>query len=561
MIADFRQQLVAQLKAQEVEGGLWNGHLSSSAVSTAVAAFALSLRGENERSCMGAQWLVGNVNSDGAWGDSPESPSNMTATLIASAALYAMKSSVDSQAVREKARKWLREHLGHEDFITGILNYYGKDLTFSAPLLSMCAIAGMLGEDAWKRIPQLPFSLAVLPRCFFTLINISVVSYAMPALIAVGLLQHHKSGKKSLFKEGFITPRVLRKLEGMLPESGGFLEAAPLTGFVAMCMHEAGYVNHPVTQGTMKFLADTQRADGSWPIDTNLSTWLSSLAIKALAENDALDESEIARYRRALLDRQCLQVHPFTEAAAGGWAWTDLSGGVPDADDTSAALVALSLLKSPYDEQIELGLTWLQNLMNRDGGMPTFCKGWGFLPFDRSCPDITAHALRAFVSWLPCKPELGKCIAKMLRYLQKTQDADGAWSPLWFGAQDVSDKRNRVYGTAVVLEHLQVLESSAQESFVQQGLDYLLKAQNEDGLWGGDIKSLSNIECSAKAIAALAAYPQTRERALAAMNILASKSKLPSAPIGLYFASLWYDEQLYPLIFTLSSLHHEKSSH
>ena len=31
-------------------------------------------------------------------------------------------------------------------------------------------------------------------------------------------------------------------------------------------------------------------------------------------------------------------------------------------------------------------------------------------------------------------------------------------------------------------------------------------------------------------------------------------SDFPAAPIGLYFASLWYSERLYPLIFTVAAL-------
>jgi squalene-hopene/tetraprenyl-beta-curcumene cyclase len=30
--------------------------------------------------------------------------------------------------------------------------------------------------------------------------------------------------------------------------------------------------------------------------------------------------------------------------------------------------------------------------------------------------------------------------------------------------------------------------------------------------------------------------------------------RFPAAPIGLYFARLWYSEALYPLLFTVSSL-------
>jgi squalene-hopene/tetraprenyl-beta-curcumene cyclase len=31
-------------------------------------------------------------------------------------------------------------------------------------------------------------------------------------------------------------------------------------------------------------------------------------------------------------------------------------------------------------------------------------------------------------------------------------------------------------------------------------------------------------------------------------------NRFPAAPIGLYFAQLWYDEQLYPLAFTVAAL-------
>src|SRR5262249_10278184 len=137
--------------------------------------------------------------------------------------------------------------------------------------------------------------------------------------------------------------------------------------------------------------------------------------------------------------QQYRQRHPFTGAEPGAWAWTALPGGVPDGDDTPGALLALSRLLPtegdppgpvakvvrrlvgrvrfdqidsprgvrgkvvPADEPAGLsvawGLSWLLGLQNRDGGWPTFCRGWGRLPFDRSGCDLTAHALRALHAW------------------------------------------------------------------------------------------------------------------------------------------------------------------
>jgi len=34
----------------------------------------------------------------------------------------------------------------------------------------------------------------------------------------------------------------------------------------------------------------------------------------------------------------------------------------------------------------------------------------------------------------------------------------------------------------------------------------------------------------------------------------------PAAPIGLYFARLWYHEKIYPVIWTLSALEHAKQA-
>ena len=97
-------------------------------------------------------------------------------------------------------------------------------------------------------------------------------------------------------------------------------------------------------------------------------------------------------------------VIPFTGAEPGGWGWSDLSGAVPDADDTPGALLALRYViveeskdrsrvmrAKPEWHQADAAawrIEWLLNLQNRDGGWPTFCRGWGTLPFDRSGSDL-----------------------------------------------------------------------------------------------------------------------------------------------------------------------------
>ncbi|MCD8260915.1 MAG: hypothetical protein LUD15_04995 [Bacteroides sp.] len=181
-------------------------------------------------------------------------------------------------------------------------------------------------------------------------------------------------------------------------------------------MSEAGFRDHVTTRRAAHFLASTVREDGSWPIDTDLAGWVTALSVRALG-NDIPDKEQLAQMIRG---NAFNYRHPFTGAQEGGWGWTDLSGSVPDADDTSGTLVALhTLQEGAYTPEIGKGIEWLLALQNNDGGMPTFCKGWGKLPFDRSSADISAHALRAFRLWYPVLPEglQRKCRRSMAQLL------------------------------------------------------------------------------------------------------------------------------------------------
>jgi len=65
---------------RDPESGVWSGQLSSSALGTALAVTALEGGNESDQKIAkaGAQWLVDKINSDGGWGDTPESPSNIS---------------------------------------------------------------------------------------------------------------------------------------------------------------------------------------------------------------------------------------------------------------------------------------------------------------------------------------------------------------------------------------------------------------------------------------------------------------------------------------------------
>ena len=442
-----------------------------------------------------------------------------------------------------------------------------------------------------------------------------------------------------------------------------------------MSLAGKGLADHVVVKRAVGFLCESVRPDGSWPIDTNLATWVTTLSINALQEH--VPEKLRPGLSKWLLDQQYKEVHPFTNAAPGGWAWTDLPGGVPDADDTPGAMLALQTLSRPdqaprrsgnrdtemperrgawsglrdrdatdatpphayagegtsteypsgataglprsdqdrnephcwasqqwhpevtqsaLEKSAENGIRWLLKLQNRDGGFPTFCRGWGTLPFDRSSADITAHCLRTIagekelfylqiLDWLQdgaevvrqgmkgsgnCYPRMTRSIAAGLKFLRRGQRPNGSWVPLWFGNQFAENDENPVYGTSRVLmayRDLGMLDApeaqraAAWLASVQEPLpepSSLDPCPSTPRGWGGDAGIAPSVEETALAAEVLLEFEPYRKNAFDGISWLIDRvvdgSVCVPTPIGFYFARLWYFERLYPLIFAVSAL-------
>ncbi len=572
---------------------VWKGKLSASALSTATALVALVLA---KRECSffdtrhdaliesGLTWLATHANADGGWGDTICSRSNLSTTMLVWAAFGVGPDAAGThQPAVSAAEKWLTQRIGKldaENLAAKILECYESDRTFSVPILTHCALAGRLGPgpQAWSQVIPLPFELAIFPPAWFAALRLPVVSYALPALIAVGYARHfHAPSGNPLVRavRSWVTERALRVLGSIQPPNGGFLEAIPLTSFVVMSLVGSGKPEHQVARRGLEFIMNSAQSDGSWRIDTNLATWVTTLALHGLAATGTLplDEAERVAACDWLLNQQYRRRHPYTNAAPGGWAWTDLPGGVPDADDTAGVLLALKSLAVREAESTKAavaGVKWLLDLQNRDGGIPTFCRGWGKLPFDRSSADLTAHALRAWITWrnaltTPLRREIQLGIRRAAEFLRRTQEVGGAWCPLWFGNELEPDERNRVYGTSRVLLALADTELCPEAAAKAAG--WLVRAQKADGGWsGGFAAAPSSVEETALAVESLCAALERRPElqpdlepairrgtAWLAGRVEAGTWRQPSA-IGFYFAKLWYFEEMYPVVFTVAAL-------
>ena len=92
-------------------------------------------------------------------------------------------------------------------------------------------------------------------------------------------------------------------------------------------------------------------------------------------------------------------------------------------------------------------------------------------------------------------------------------------------------------------------------------MNFLLSSQNSDGTWGGDRGVSGTIEETALAVEALTEWTADEmvcEACSRGCDYLAEHvmcgGLARSAPIGLYFAELWYSEKLYPAIWTVGAL-------
>lgn len=580
------------LLAERVPEGHWVGELSTSALSTATAVMALHLVNPAAHRTLidgGLRWLAAHQNADGGWGDTVKSFSNISTAMLCRAAFAMTGAEKEYPSVIEKSEAWLTTHAGDTPArrAEAIRRRYGKDRTFSVPILMSCAIAGL---TAWGEVPRLPFELACLPQSWYRFAKLPVVSYALPALIAIGQCVHaHRRSWNPLrnavrrLARG-LSLKVLRRIQ---PTTGGYLEATPLTSFVTMALASIPRQRSPSEQSVIdeavRFIVNSVRHDGSWPIDTNLATWVTTLSVNALAaalDLESLDSKDAIL--AWLLKQQYKERHPYTGADPGGWAWTDLPGGVPDCDDTPGALLSLMeiglLLESdPLDDAER----WLLGLQNRDGGFPTFCRGWGVLPFDRSGCDLTAHVLRALhgqrlyhqreatrsreVGGSALGPHdvaaqrLEKQTDLAVNYLSRQKRSDGSWLPLWFGNQQAPDDINPVYGTARVLAAYRDLNMTTGTE-CQRGVAFLLSVQNVDGGWGGTKDCPSSVEETALAVEVLIdlappeSKPQVERGVLWLVEAVESGRFRDASPIGFYFAKLWYFEKLYPVIFTVAAL-------
>ncbi len=173
-----------------------------------------------------------------------------------------------------------------------------------------------------------------------------------------------------------------------------------------------------------------------------------------------------------------------------GWYFEFANEFYPDIDDTAMVLLALSRSKAsrPAEQRAacERAVQWLLDMQSKDGGWAAFDvdNNWrllSYVPFadhnamlDPTCPDITGRVLEALCAF--GYDQSHPAIRRGIEYLVRSQEEDGSWYGRW-GV-------NYVYGTCFALRGLAAAGVSDREPYVQRALEWIRSIQNFDGGWG-----------------------------------------------------------------------------
>ena len=158
---------------------------------------------------------------------------------------------------------------------------------------------------------------------------------------------------------------------------------------------------------------------------------------------------------------------------------------------------------------------------------------------------------------------------RSIGYLMHSLEKDDSWLPLWFGNQHLPHEVNPTYGTAkglmaaaFVASHSGT-KSGATALLYNSSVSWFARNQMTDGGWGRSAAERSSVEETALALEALANAPRSNEprakEALARgldwlLRRVEDGTWTQPAPIGFYFAKLWYFEELYPLIHAVGAV-------
>ena len=497
---------------------------------------------------------------DGGWNIYPEGPSEINASVKAYLSLKLAGFSRDDPLLRLAHAK-IHELGGLE-----------RTNTYARLYLAL------LGQISWDAVPTIPVEFLLLPK--WLPVNLyAVSSWTRAMVVPLAIINHYKptralpehrgirelyldptqvplqrtSGLKQFF---ILIDRCLKLIEGhgflplrktalavaeswMIERIGdgcsglAAIFPAMLNSMIALrCL---GYEpNHPVYRKAEAdfrelFVDDEQgfRIQPCFP-----PIWDTAITLMALARSGIEASHPSSRNAvRWLLSQEVRIAGDWVVNNPGpeptGWCFEFNNPYCPDVDDTAMVLLALHTAGYCGDSALyDRVVRWLLSFQNRDGGWAAFDKDvqnplLENVPFadhnailDPSCCDVTARVLEILGN-LGFRPG-NHAIDRAVHFLKEKQETDGAWYGRW-GV-------NYIYGTSQVLRGLLAIGVDMNETWIQQGRDWLERHQNADGGWGETVASYDDPQLrgqgtstpsqTAWAVLGLCAFPQIHRKSI-----------------------------------------------
>ena len=295
--------------------------------------------------------------------------------------------------------------------------------------------------------------------------------YGRPVVVAASLLATDS-------REG-IRKGIQYLLETQMPD-GSWSEDIIVTSLAILAiMRMGGYPEQMEKAG--RWLVQKQYPSGAWSAFDQLEIWAMGWAVCIFGEttrrlpdlpwlNQAVDWLNQGQNA----DGSYGSTPPFTH---------------PDLDDTAVALIGLHQV----GKENPLSVNLLKQLQNNDGSWGTFPSFQGKppqisseFPVYISSVDVSIHVLEAL--WR-CSRSQEEQIWRGLNWVLSQQDDQGAFQGSWF--------EGPVYSTAQAIELLSKWKCSGERwntachilGARKKGLEFLVKAQNNDGGWGSVVET------------------------------------------------------------------------
>ncbi|ART75395.1 squalene--hopene cyclase [Sutcliffiella horikoshii] len=300
-----------------------------------------------------------------------------------------------------------------------------------------------------------------------------------------------------LKKEAFIKAEnyIIERIE----ENGTMYSYFSASFFMVFAFLALGYdANHPLIRNAFQGMKSYLCRNAEQPFIQNSpsTVWDTALLTAALQQAGvSYRHSSIMKANNYLLSRQHQKYGDWAvnnpDVIPGGWGFSDINTFVPDIDDTTAALRAITPLTQTnilYKEAWNKGVEWILSMQNGDGGWSAFEKNMdnyllSLIPFkyedrvlfDPSTADLTGRTLY-FLGEYTTIPLESEIFQTAKEWFERNQEANGSWYGRWGNCY--------IYGTWAAITGLKAIGVSNDDPIISRAVRWLLSVQNEDGGWG-----------------------------------------------------------------------------